>query len=556
MKKLFVNGKFCTMNDNAMWAEAVAVEDGRFTFVGTMDELAAAGIDDGSYEKTDLGGRFVIPGIVDTHQHIGLTTLYSGMAGNEQPYILTHTKAEALVKIKEFIDRHPEYDRYKCSAGSKEEWGETLSVQDLDAVCPDKPLGVCDAGGHRATANSCLMKIIGLDESRKDPVPNFCHYGRDKEGKLDGSMFEYTQFEALAYLDTLPHETIEVVADMILDYNSSRGITGLYDAGILWREDEILKLLRDMDDRGKIPAHYAASHTIYLPSMVDDAISEQLRVKKEYEGGNLTIDTMKIFVDGTAAEFSAFVKEPYAKTGTCAGALFSFDEMYKFFVEANEKGVNLHLHCIGDAAAERIADVVEKIFNDGIDFKVHVTLAHCELITYETLAKIKKYGIFIDMTPSWLDGPVPGSFWYQDTFNFSKENQKRCYELRTNMEHAGNFTLSSDCPVSPTVKEYMWNPYYGMEMAVTRYGVGITGPDEECCGGRPDERLTIEEALRAYTINGAIQQNWEDECGSIEVGKSADFAVLDRDLYAIPATEIHETLPELVVFRGNQVFPK
>ena len=556
MSKLYVNGRICTMNDQAMWAEAMAVEDGKFSFVGTMEDLAASGLNKDDFDVVDLGGKFVIPGIVDAHQHVGLTALYSGMAGNEQPYILTPTKEKAIEEIKAFIDRHPEYDRYKCSAGSREEWGDALNIDDLDQICPDKPLGVCDAGGHSTTINSCLRDALGITDDTKDPVPGFCFYAKDQNGRFNGTLVEHTQAAALAYLDSLPHETIGEVIKMLLDYNNSRGITGLYDAGVLWREDEICGVLRKMDDAGDITCHYSTSHTIYLPDMVDDALPEMLRIKEAYEGGNLTFDTLKVFLDGTASECSAFVKEPYAKTGKCADSLFTADEMHQFFTEANKKGIDLHLHTIGDAATERVADVVERIVAEGTDFKSHVTMAHCQLLTPETREKVRKYGIYMDMTPSWFDGPVEGTFWDQDTKNLSAENKKRSYETRKNMEACGNFTLSSDCPVAPAVKEYMWNPYYGMEMAVTRYGVGITGPAEDCCGQAPDQRLTIQEALKCYTVNGARQLRWEDQCGSIEAGKSADFAVLNQNLYEIPVTEIHATMPEMTVFRGNTVFPK
>ena len=547
MRKFYTNASIHTEDPKNPLADTVVIENGKFTYVGKAEDCFA--VQEGD-EVVDLGGKFVIPGLIDSHQHWALPCVTAGQHANPMPLIVTGTIEEALAQMDEFVKANPDFDRYKVMAGKKEDWGRTLNRYDLDKICSDKPLMVIDMGAHSYTGNSKLLEVLNVTKDTPDPVPGFVYYQRDENGEPTGLGAEFTQVAAQKVVNSVPYEDIADNIMEIVNYNISRGITGAYDAGIFIDDVKFLDSLKKLEEEGKLKNRVSCSYCVYLPERAKDAVKTQREYQEKYESDLITLDTVKIFMDGTITEASAGLTKPYVngKSGQ-GGCLLTPEELYQLFKEANEAGFNVHMHTIGDATAKRIIDTLKKMEEDGIELKVKFVIAHLQLILDDYIPELAKHNIYLNLTPFWAN--------YNEAMYHSSDIVVLPEGMRSNRFHSYWKTgavcaYSSDVTVLPhLVGDAYLKPFVGIEVGTRRLAVGE--PDEKWVDD-PAEKLTLDQLLTGYTINGAKQCSWENVTGSIEVGKSADMVVLDRNLYEIPAETIHETEPLITVFRGEEVY--
>lgn len=546
MSKVYTNANVHTEDPKNPQADTVVIENGKFTYVGKAAGYTVKADD----EVVDLGGKFVIPGIIDSHQHWSLPAATGGPHANPMPFIVTKKIEEALAQLDEFVKANPDFTCYKALAGRKEDWGRTLTRYDLDKICSDKPIVVIDLGAHSITGNSKLLEVLNVTKDTKDPVPGFVYWQRDENGEPTGLGAEFVQAAAQKAVNTVPYEDIAENLTEIVNYNISRGITGAYDAGLFIDDEKVLDSLKTLEKEGKLKNRVSVSYCIYLPERVENAVKLQKEYKAKYESDLITLDTIKIFMDGTITEASAGLTRPYVngKTGQ-GGCLLTMEELYRLFKEANEAGFNVHMHTIGDRTAKLIIDTLKKMEEDGIELKVKFVIAHLQLILDDYIPELGKHNIYLNLTPFWDCG-------CEERNNGSDyvvlPEGMRSDRLNTYWKTGASCAYSSDVTVMPALAGDMkMKPYVGIEIGMRRLQVGEM--DEKWLDD-PDERLTLDQLLTGFTINGAKQCSWENITGSIEVGKSADMVVLDRNLYEIPVETIHETEPLITVFRGEEVY--
>ena len=255
-------------------------------------------------------------------------------------------------------------------------------------------------------------------------------------------------------------------------------------------------------------------------------------------------------MDGTITEGSAGLTRSYVngKTGQ-GGCLLTMEELYELFKEANEAGFNVHMHTIGDRTAKLIIDTLKKMEEDGIELKVKFVIAHLQLILDDYIPELAKHNIFVNNTPFWANY---NEAMYQSSDIIVLPEGMRSNRFNSYWKTGAVCAFSSDVTVLPSyVGDAMMKPFVGIEVGSRRLAVGEM--DAKWIDD-PAEKLTLDQLLTGYTINGAKQCSWENVTGSIEVGKSADMVVLDKNLYEIPAETIHEVEPLLTVFRGEEVY--
>ena len=546
MSRIYTNAVIHTEDPKNPLADTVVIENGKFTYVGKAEGCTSKADD----EVIDLGGKFVIPGLIDSHQHWSLPSTSVGKHANPMPVIITGTIEEALAQMDEFVKATPSFDRYKLMAGKKEDWGRTLNRYDLDKICSDKPMVVIDMGAHSYTGNSKLLEILNVTKDTPDPVPGFVYYQRDENGEPTGLGAEFVQVEAQKVVNTVPYDDIIDNIDEIVQYNISRGITGAYDAGFMFDDVKFLDSLKKYEAEGRLTQRVSLSYCVFLPERAKDAVKMQREYKAKYESDRITLDTIKIFMDGTITEASAGLTRPYTngKTGQ-GGCLLTMDELYQLFSEANEAGFNVHMHTIGDATAKLIIDTLKKMEADGIELKVKFIIAHLQLILDDYIPELGKHNIYLNLTPFWAS--------YNEALYNSSDITVLPEGMRSNRFNSYWKTgavcaYSSDVTVLPSFAgDAYLKPFVGMEVGHRRLAVGEM--DEKWVDD-PAEKLSLDQLLTGFTINGAKQCSWEKETGSIEVGKSADMVVLDKNLYEIPAETIHEVEPLITVFMGKEVY--
>ena len=546
MSKVYTNAVIHTEDVNNPQADTVVINDGKFVYVGKASGYSFKEDD----EVVDLKGRFVIPGLIDSHQHWSLPSVSAGKHANFMPYIITEKIEDALSQLNDFVKAYPDYTCYKAMAGKKENWGRTLTKYDLDKICNDKPFMVIDAGAHSFTGNSKLLETLNVTKDTPDPVPHFVYWQRDEKGEPTGLGAEFVQVAAQKVVNTVPYEDIADNIMEIVNYNISRGITGAYDAGFFFDDEKFLDSLKQLEKEGKLHNRVSLSYCIYLPERAKDAVKKQREYKEKYESDLISLDTIKIFMDGTVTEASAGLIKPYinGKSGQ-GGCLLKLEELYKLFKEANEAGFDVHMHTVGDATAKLIIDTLKKMEEDGIKLKIKFIIAHLQLMVDDYIPELGKHNIFLNLTPFWARFNE-AAYKSSDIIVLPKGSRNNRYN--TYWKTGAPIAFSSDVTILPSVAgDSLMKPFVGMEIGMRRLEVGEMNEkwvDDEL------EKLSLDQLLTGYTINGAKQCSWQNITGSIEVGKSADMVVLDKNLYEIPVETIHEVEPLITIFRGKEVY--
>jgi len=517
---LLTNGKIATMDADLSIASVMAIDGEIIVAVGgteLLDEYVA--------ERTvDLGGRLVVPGFVDSHTHL---------SGNPRRYIEL-SETTSIEEIKTLV-------RQKAAElGSGEwitgyGWSEDVMAErrrplraDLDEAAPDNPVVLDRAGGHSAVVNSLALRLAEIDGNTPQPDGGVIEQGED--GRLNGVIRERQDLVSRLVPGATPEEVRDDFARAIQDQYRF-GITSITSANG-WETTDSYPEWETVYDgrRGELPRAYVQMQWTTPAAMAAFG-------RKTGDGDeHLRIGPIKMLVDGGFTGPAAYTKEPYrGETGYRGKLAHEPAEIERVIHEANAAGWQLGFHAIGDAAIELTVEEMVAALDETPRVDHRHYLNHFTVMpSAETMSTMADYGIAITQQPNFtytLDGRYVE---YLDGERLEHNNP-----LRTPMDHGIRVAISSDIlPIGPMV---------GLYAAVTRKGMS----------GRvfgPGEALTMMEALRAYTLYGAWLSFEEDTKGSIEPGKLADFAVLDRDLLTIDPEQILETRVVETWLGGRRVY--
>jgi len=546
--KIIRNAKIFTADKDHPQASALVVKDGKFAYVG--DE---AGLADFEGEVHDLGGRFVMPGIIDTHVHV---TFPVGFEYSDYGHRFEcDGKQEALDFMADYIAKNPGLKRYKFALEKKYLNGAEITKEDLDAICPDAELQIQEGEGHSIWVNSKVLERHGITDDTPDPVPGLSYYVR-KDGHVTGNVIEGTA-EMPIILDgglELSDEQIDAVLTRWINYSVKAGVSCVFDSGIPGfnaLHERIYTRLRDLDRQGKLPVYIDGCFVVAAPWQVDEGIEELKRMRREYDTEHLKVHTLKVFMDGTLRINTAAMVTPYEDTGATGVTAFNVEELAELLVRLNEEELDMHLHTVGEAASRVVLDAVERARKQlGDGFRIKVTCAHLEVQDDADLPRFAQLGVIANYTPWWhADRPEDYSAL------LGEERAAKMFRCKTVWDSGALVTWSSDNIVFGDFTT--WSPYLGMEIGMTRWANEKTKLSEHQRTPEPlppaDEKMSIEEMLLGYTINGAIQLGIEDAKGSIETGKDADFLVFDDDLLTAEHEGFSHNEPAEVYFGGEKM---
>jgi predicted amidohydrolase YtcJ len=540
---VLTGGKFFTVDDRQPWAEAVAIKDGRFLYVG--DEAGASNFAAQSTRKSDLAGWLVIPGIVDSHTHPGYIDLerYGATLPETNP-------EEFLGAVGEYAASHPdeEWIRLCCWPNNWYVSGkEGPHKETLDAVVPDRPVWITSGSWHSVWLNSAALEKIGVGSDTPDPRPGVAVYARDEKGELTGWVKEGAAWQHFAdqfETDTASHQA-SIVA--FLDTLSEHGVTTVYDGGNMGYEDQVYSFLSELDKSGRLPLRYEGTYQIFVPERRNHAIAEMRRLRKQYGGSRLQFNTIKLFMDGINENRTGALLEPYSDNPDyVANTMLTVEELRDFLIELHSEHFDIHIHTIGDLAARRVLDSVEAAKQQVAGaFYPRVTVSHMELVDPVDLPRFAELGIIVNFTP-WWHGVDVGSVV---TPALGPERIARTYTAKPLFDSGALVSFSSD---DWTLR--VLSPFLGMQVGHTRQYPRewlAEGEDRSAYRLPESEKLDLELMVRGYTINGAHQFRLEDQIGSIEVGKSADLVVLEENLFEMDRYEIHKLKPSAVMMEGE-----
>lgn len=529
-----------TVDAARSWAEAVAVKDGRIVFVGTTK--AAAPWIGPNTKVLDLTGRMVVPGFIDAHVHP-----ISGGIELGQCDLNGLATAEAIFEKVRACDREKPGDGWLVGGG----WGlpsfpgGAPTRQQLDALVSARPVFLSAADGHSAWVNTKGLEAAGVTASTSDPKDG--RIEREPDGRPAGTLRE----DAMGLVSRLlpKPDRAERLAGLrrALALLNRNGVTGLQEASAGSGPEgsaarETLETYRDLERRGELTARVAVAlgtDPARGPEQVDDLV----RLRRDYASPRVRPVAVKIFEDGVIEARTAAMLEPYLdREGQRGEPVFDESRMPPLVERLAREGFNVHVHAIGDRAVRVTLDAMEAARGSEGDTHPRHQLAHLEVIHPDDVPRFRTLGVVANFQPLWAypDKYITDLTWPA----LGPERSRWLYPIGSVARSGAVLAFGSDWSVSSL------NPLEGIQVAVTR-----KAPEGE--PGEPllpEEALGLPEALAAYTIGAAYACGFEKETGSIEVGKSADLAVLDRDVFAHPAGEIGKAKVLLTLLEGRAVY--
>jgi predicted amidohydrolase YtcJ len=519
---ILFNGNLITIDLDQPRAQAVAISQGRFLAVGSNDEIKALAT--GDTKKIDLGGRTVVPGFIDSHCHPAL----AGRQHLRNVACDLATNADIREAIRTRASKTPPGEWVMGFLYDDTKHSHPLTLQELDAITPRHPVYISYRGGHTAVVNSAALKMAEVTESTPDPAGG--GYSRDSAtGKMNGRLDETAREP---FWKVMPsqftcgdfREGVKLISRMMC----STGITSVGDAALAGPDD--LRAYQDAYEAGALNFRvYCFINSKY----VDHFLAARIRTGMGNEW--LRIGAMKMFCDGSISERTARLCEPY--NGSHYYGLFSADEeeLYGEGRKAQKAGWQIAVHANGDAAIARVLNVYERLQREIPRHDPRYRIEHCTVIDPAIVERIRTLKAI----------PVPFSsyvnFHGEKMHFYGEERLCRMFAVRSFLDAGLRPSASSDYTASP------FNPMLGIQSMVTR-----TDPKGNVWGS--NQRISVEEALRVSTINGAYASYEEGIKGSIEHGKLADLAVLSADPTIVDPLALSSIRCERTMLGGRWVF--
>ncbi len=508
---------------------ALVFEDGKVLRTGSAITLRK------SYPhaiRIDGGGRTLLPGLIDAHGHVlmlGFTFVRIQLVG-------TRTLEEAQQRIRSYARQHPESDWYLGEGWNQVIWklGRFPSAAELDAAVADRPAALGRIDGHALWLNSAALRAGGI--TRETPDPPGGRIERDADGNPSGVLVD----NAMGLMhDVMPPtddaERLRALKAAIADLNSV-GLTSVGDAG---EPADVIALYRQLADAGAL--------TVRIYAMILDAGDDFHTLAKagpliDYAQGRLTVRAVKLFADGALGSRGAALLAPYSDMPDQSGLLrMSAAEMESKIQTGLAAGYQVNVHAIGDAANRQVLDGFEAAYKVVGGRELRNRIEHAQVVALSDIPRFKQLNLIASMQPTHATSDINMA---QD--RIGPERLKGAYAWRTFLDQGTRIAGGSDFPVESD------NPFFGLHAAVTRTDHAGQPPG----GWHPEQAMTRLEAFRAFTLDAAYAQHQENEIGSLEPGKWADFVLVDRDLFAIPAADIWKIKVEQTWVAGHRVFQR
>ncbi len=524
---IYFNGNVWTGDKQQPKAQALAVDEGSIVAVGSDAEVRKLG--DAKTRTVDLKGACVVPGFIDNHVHF----INGGLALAQVDLRDATTKAEFVQRIARAAAKTPKGQWVKDGNWDHESWGGELPSRDwIDKDTASTPVFVSRLDGHMALANSLVLKLAGIDEKTPDPAGGAIV--RDANGKPTGVLKDAAMSLVAKVIPPLSDRELEQGLERAMEHAVARGVTQVHDMGGVedWRVLDLYRRVR-ADDKLRLRIYYFAQLA-------------EWRKAAEYKQRHGTGDAWlrwgatKGFVDGSLGSTTAWFHKPYDDAPETSGLTMIEPETLRAqIVAANEAGLHVTVHAIGDRANDWLLDAFERVEKAGPRKDWRFRIEHAQHLTPAAIKRFAPLGVVASMQPYHA---ADDGRWAEK--RIGAERLKGTYAFRSLIDSGAHLTFGSDWPVASL------DPMTGIYAAVTRRTLDGAHPD----GWLPQEKITVAEALRAYTAENAWAGFQEGKVGVLKQGALADFAVLSQDLFEVPPTEIINVKVVRTVVGGREVY--
>jgi predicted amidohydrolase YtcJ len=534
---LIVIGDVYTMDAAAPKAEAIAVAGGRLMFVGDA-RRARALLRRGGRTIKLAPGQTVLPGFVDSHVHM----IEGGLQHGDCPIQEPKSKSELAAAIEACAAALPPEKAWLIGNGWPAQLFDELGPrkEELDALVPDRPAVIYEDSGHSAWLNSAAFLAAGIGPDTEDPLPNGRIERKPGSREPSGTLREQPAMDLV--MAHIPPRTDEEYAAAL-----AFGQQHLHELGITLVQDA------QVDPRFLAAYHAAAMSGVLTmkvvaaqetdPLLPVSQVDKLIERRESSSAGRLTASTAKIFLDGQIEGRTAALLEPYEGSDDRGTPNWSASALTEIALRLDAAGFQIHMHGIGDLAIREGLDALAAVraANGPSDLRHHI--AHLELVDPADIPRFAELGVFANFQPFWMFADP--SIAQNVEPLIGPERTARLYEIRSFEQAGTRIVAGSDWPVSTA------SPLLAIQVGMTRRDPMDAGASV----WNPAQRVSLDTLLRAYTIEGATLNHRERDTGSLEVGKAADFIILDRDLFAIPPEDIGETRVLATFVDGVQVHP-
>lgn len=530
-RKIFFGGPIITINDKQPIVEAVGVIGEIINFVGSLEYVKNRMEND--YILVNLNGSTLLPGFIDCHLHPIIFAFYL-----LNPDL---TNVNSLEELKQLLKNASEAkgdDDLVVGFNLKEENFDKPILPtkwDLDEACSTKPIFIMRYDGHIGIANTKALELVGI--TRDSIAPEGGEIRKNDKGDLTGVISENALELILSKISVPGPQEIKGAAEQAFMILAKKGLTSLH--GVI-----------STDTKGEFGGAAAVEMSIYK-SLLDiipqnwytlintDKPKKLIRLKKppldDYsKESKFKINCLKLYLDGSFGAKTACMHEPFSDApDMCGFCVIDEDEIYEKMKIAHNNGFQICIHAIGDKGNRIVVDLYIRLLEEFPRENHRHRIEHASMLTQDVIQDMKKYGIIASCQPPFLNSEYK---WLEK--RLGKERLKYTYPFKSIIDAGVILASGSDCPIEDP------SPLLGLHALINRNGLVI----EEC--------ISVEEALKTYTLNAAYAAFEEDVKGSIEVGKLADLVILNKNPMEIPKEEIKEIKVLETIIRGKTVFVK
>ncbi len=527
-RKAFVNGKIYTVNEKQPYAEAVVTENEKILFVGSVSD--AEQFISESTDIIDLNGKMMLPGFIDDHTHFVSGGYY--LKGLD----LRHAKSvsEFVSLLRNYVKEH-EGEWITGGDWDHEAWDiKNLPTKELiDEFSPNTPIFINRFDGHMGLANSYALKLAGITKDTKSPGGGTI-VKNSKTGEPTGMLKDNAM--RLIY-SIIPPETEEQnynAALTALEEAKRFGLTSIQDITNI----SDLKVYQKLEKEGKLTCRiYTRIPIAYYKNLVDAGI------RWNFGSDKLKIGSLKAFADGSLGSSTAWFFEPY-NNDTTVGLpmdIVSDGRLEKWAADADLNKLQISIHAIGDRANSYLLDMFTKIENSNPLWDRRFRIEHAQHVKPEDVKRFATLNVIASAQPYHC---IDDGVWAEK--RIGKDRITDAYPFKSFLENGVKLCFGSDWTVAPL------NPLLGIYAAVTRRTLDDKNPN----GWIPEQKISVEDAIKCYTINNAYAAFEENTKGSIEPGKFADFVVLNDDITKISPAEIKDVNVEMTILGGEIIYKK
>ena len=538
MKTLFCNAKVYL--GEGRFAEAVLVDGEDIAAVGTYSELSAAP----DTKLVDCGGRTIIPGFNDSHCHL----LSVGEQMN-RPHITNIRSIDAMVEVcRQFIVDHPEV---KSTGLHGFGWNQDLFTEgekripnrhDLDRISTVFPVVLERTCGHILTCNTKAIEMLGLDATTPDLEDG--SFWREEDGYPSGVFAENACNLPIGLIPELTESQLKSNFLSAMRYASSLGVTSVQSNDLSINKDlheMISRVIDDVYESEETTLRYRHQICYLSPEEIKESAENGIFSKygQLQHGRKLAVGPLKLFKDGSLGARTALMRKEYADDPGNFGMECLSEELMDSLVQtADELGIQVVTHVIGDGAVEGTTASYEKVIGKGPNKNRHA-LIHCQITDMPLMERIRRSDIRIFYQPIFLnyDLHVAGQ-------RVGERLASTSYAFGTAIRNGSHVSFGTDSPVEDI------DPFAGVFSAVTRKDLSCF-PEG---GFYPNECISVEEAIDAYTIGSAEAEFAENWKGRIAPGYVADMVILDKDIFTVPHDEIKDIRPVCTILGGKIVY--